>query len=297
MAKGRIISKSITVSQRVAKLSTAWVKLLYTWLIPHVDDFGRFHADPDIIKGTVFPKEKYVTANKLSIWINELNEAGLINLYLHNGDTFLEIIDFEEHQYFRSDRPRKAEYPEPEKHTDSQNATNGIPTTTNGSPILSVSVSVSKSISNKYSEGSDELRLSELLYKKIKERNPEHKEANLQKWAYDIDLMLRIDKRKPDIIEKLIIWCQQDSFWQNNILSTSKLRAQYDQLFLKMKADKEKLISITQKIEADRKYKLGLQKEKEWQAEKEEERKPPPPEVLNKINQILKPINYERIKQ
>jgi hypothetical protein len=295
MAKGRIISKSITVSQRVARLSTPWVKLLYTWLIPHVDDFGRFHADPDIIKGTVFPKEKYVTANKLSIWITELKEAGLINLYLHNGDTFLEIIDFEEHQYFRSDRPRKAEYPEPEKHTDSQTATNGIPMTTNGSHILSVSVS--KSISNKYSEGSDELRLSELLYKKIKERNPEHKEVNLQKWACDIDLMLRVDNRKPDVIEKLIIWCQQDSFWQNNILSTSKLRAQYDQLILKMKADKEKLVSITQKLEADRRYKIGLQREKQREVEKEQERKPPPPEVLERINKIIKPINYERIKQ
>ena len=52
--------------------------------------------------------------------------------------------------------------------------------------------------------------------------------------------MLRIDKRNPQIIEKLIIWCQQDNFWQNNILSTAKLRAQYDQLLLKMNSTKEK---------------------------------------------------------
>jgi hypothetical protein len=52
--------------------------------------------------------------------------------------------------------------------------------------------------------------------------------------------MIRVDKRDPKIIEKLIPWCQQDSFWQNNILSTAKLRAQYDQLLLKMNSTKEK---------------------------------------------------------
>ena len=32
----------------------------------------------------------------------------------------------------------------------------------------------------------------------------------------------------------MIEWCQTDEFWQDNILSTAKLRKQYDQLVLKM---------------------------------------------------------------
>ena len=46
--------------------------------------------------------------------------------------------------------------------------------------------------------------------------------------------MIRVDKRDPDEIARVIDWCQADSFWQNNILSTEKLRIQYDQLLLKM---------------------------------------------------------------
>jgi len=51
--------------------------------------------------------------------------------------------------------------------------------------------------------------------------------------------MIRIDNREPEEIEKVIDWCQEDSFWSSNILSTSKLRDKFTQLLLKMK-DKNK---------------------------------------------------------
>ena len=47
--------------------------------------------------------------------------------------------------------------------------------------------------------------------------------------------MIRLDKRKPERIEAVIYWCQQDPFWQSNILSTEKLREKFDQLELRMK--------------------------------------------------------------
>ena len=79
-----------------------------------------------------------------------------------------------------------------------------------------------------------EYKLSEYLYSLIKNRNPKHREPDLRAWAKHIDLMTRIDKRDPDEIKRVISWCQNDTFWQNNILSTEKLRKQYDQLYLKM---------------------------------------------------------------
>jgi len=89
---------------------------------------------------------------------------------------------------------------------------------------------------------SDELRLSELLWTLILKRNPNHKKPNLQNWAKHISLMIRVDKRITGEIEKIIRWCQDDLFWQNNILSTDKLRKQYDQLKLKMEApDKDEI--------------------------------------------------------
>jgi hypothetical protein len=79
-----------------------------------------------------------------------------------------------------------------------------------------------------------EIRLSELLLKKIISRNPNHKKPNLQTWARDIDRMIRIDHRTPQDIRTVIEWCQADTFWQSNILSTAKLREKFDQLTAKM---------------------------------------------------------------
>ena len=77
-------------------------------------------------------------------------------------------------------------------------------------------------------------QLSKYLFDLIEKRNPNFKKPDLQSWAYEIDKMIRIDKRDPQNIGAVINWCQQNEFWQNNVLSTTKLRKQFDQLFLKM---------------------------------------------------------------
>ena len=52
-----------------------------------------------------------------------------------------------------------------------------------------------------------------------------------------IDKMIRIDKRDPLEIYQVIQWCQKDAFWNSNILSTMKLRQQYDKLVGRMRAE------------------------------------------------------------
>lgn len=47
--------------------------------------------------------------------------------------------------------------------------------------------------------------------------------------------MLRHDNRTEEDIGAVLEWCQGNSFWQNNILSTDKLRKQYDRLYMEMK--------------------------------------------------------------
>lgn len=84
-----------------------------------------------------------------------------------------------------------------------------------------------------------EFQLSELLLNKILERRPTLKKPDLKKWALCIDKMIRLDRRPVEEIEKVIEWCQNDEFWKNNILSTDKLRKQYDQLVLKMDCKKD----------------------------------------------------------
>jgi hypothetical protein len=55
-------------------------------------------------------------------------------------------------------------------------------------------------------------------------------------WLDAMDRLIRLDRRPPAEIAKVIDWCQQDDFWRGNVLSAPKLRAKYDQLRLKMQA-------------------------------------------------------------
>lgn len=85
-----------------------------------------------------------------------------------------------------------------------------------------------------YTSDSVEVGLSEKLLSLIRQRNENFKQPNIQQWASHVDKMIRIDKRILDEIERVIRWCQADAFWQNNILSTEKLRKQYDRLCMLM---------------------------------------------------------------
>ncbi len=91
-----------------------------------------------------------------------------------------------------------------------------------------------------FSSDSIEIKLSQKLFSYILERDPKHKKPDLQEWGVHIDRLIRINKRSPEEIAKVITWCQTDSFWQNNVLCTEKLRKQFDQLTLKMNGDKSK---------------------------------------------------------
>jgi hypothetical protein len=86
-----------------------------------------------------------------------------------------------------------------------------------------------------YAETSFEIGTSRYLFNKILENDPKAKPPNFQKWAHEIDLLVRIDKRNLDEIQSVIEFCQSDSFWKTNILSTEKLRKQFPKLFLQMK--------------------------------------------------------------
>ena len=100
-----------------------------------------------------------------------------------------------------------------------------------------------KGIKNKkiYVETSNEYRLAKYLFELIRKNNPEFKEPNIQTWALHIDRMIRIDKREISDIKIIMEWCQNHDFWYSKILSTDKLRKQYDQLFMQMKPKNQQL--------------------------------------------------------
>jgi hypothetical protein len=81
--------------------------------------------------------------------------------------------------------------------------------------------------------------LAEEFYFALKDAHGEDfKKPNLEKWAKDFELLLRIDKAEPSIIRKVMNWAVNDSFWRSNILSSSKLRKQFLTLKLQMERPK-----------------------------------------------------------
>lgn len=97
-----------------------------------------------------------------------------------------------------------------------------------------------KNVKKLFSQNSNEYRLALYLFNHIAKRNPKHRQPDIQKWAKQIDYMIRLDLRDPTEVKEVIKWCQADtgngkwSGWQNNILSTATLRDKYDTLLLKM---------------------------------------------------------------
>lgn len=92
-----------------------------------------------------------------------------------------------------------------------------------------------------FDEKSEQFVLSDYLRHCILNNNPTAKVPNdkdLQKWAYEVDKMMRLDHRTYNQIETNIMKCQYDDFWKKNILSMKKLREKFDTItLLKTKVD------------------------------------------------------------
>ena len=102
-----------------------------------------------------------------------------------------------------------------------------------------------KSKKNSFVETSDEFRLARYLFRCIQRNKADFRQPNLQTWAKHIDYMLRLDHRDPEEVREVIKWTQSDNqpdergfCWAVNVLSTEKLRQQYDQLCMRMKSAK-----------------------------------------------------------
>lgn len=64
--------------------------------------------------------------------------------------------------------------------------------------------------------------------------SPAEKEAKVVAWAKYVRLMREQDGHSEQDITAVIDWCQSDSFWRNQILSTENLRDKWNQLVAKM---------------------------------------------------------------
>lgn len=103
MARGRLISKSLGSSRKFHALHGAVGKLaefcqaLYPLLISGSDDFGRMKADAFTVKHAVFPTSPRSVADFDKALVS-LAKVRLLTLYSAEGETYLQINDFDMHQ-------------------------------------------------------------------------------------------------------------------------------------------------------------------------------------------------------
>lgn len=105
----RILKDSIRTSKTVNALTDFQFRL-WAYLITYVDDYGRGRAEPDILKGFVFPRRKGVTEANITSALFDLACMGLIRLYDVDGDSYLCFPTWQEHQNIRA---AKSKYPAP----------------------------------------------------------------------------------------------------------------------------------------------------------------------------------------
>ncbi len=91
-------------------------------------------------------------------------------------------------------------------------------------------------LSSIFCENSIEYSLATELKNYILKNNEKAKVPDdLQKWANDINKIIRLDKRSENDIRDIIKYSQSDKFWQCNILSPAKLREKFDTIYLQQK--------------------------------------------------------------
>jgi hypothetical protein len=86
-------------------------RYLFVALITKADDHGRFRAQRQRMKGTIYPYDDDVTPAMVEAWLEELERRGRIRLYMAEGQSYGFLTNWSKHQ--RIDNAAKSECPEP----------------------------------------------------------------------------------------------------------------------------------------------------------------------------------------
>lgn len=129
----RILREGILTSPRIAKLG--WPEeVFYRRLHSVVDDFGRFFADPGMLRAACYPRQlNKVSDSDVGKWLHACVAAALVSVYQVDGEAYLHVLDFGQQV-----RAKKSKFP------DMPSTCAADATQTQANAHLDVSVSVSE---------------------------------------------------------------------------------------------------------------------------------------------------------
>ena len=132
----RILRAGILTSPRIARLGWA-EEVFYRRLHSVVDDFGRYYADPGMLRAACYPRQlNKVSDSDVGKWLHSCAAAGLVRVYpAQDGERYLEVLDFGQQV-----RAKKSSFPD----AMSTCAADATQTPANARLDVSVSVSVSE---------------------------------------------------------------------------------------------------------------------------------------------------------
>ena len=82
---------------------------LFIRLIMKADDYGRYHAEPRLLRSGCFPLSDHLRVNDLIRWLDELSSRQLILRYEVGGRKFLALVNFGQRL-----RTSRAKFPPPD---------------------------------------------------------------------------------------------------------------------------------------------------------------------------------------
>lgn len=248
MAKARIVRSELRTSETVAGWS---IPARYFWILlwGYVDDYGRGKDNTRLIKSDCFPLDDDVTFDMVEGWLSVFVEAGVIVRYSVDGNDFLAITNWEEHQ--KVPHPGKDAYPDYREEKVLIRSKNATSMNVSGNLHESSTLKLKEVNLNevklnpadapiKEPQNLDVVRLCELLGELIKANGNKVGEIG-KTWHSAADRLMRLDGYTPEQVEQVLRWSQQSEFWQGNILSMPKLREKFDTLKGQMFAEQRRV--------------------------------------------------------
>ena len=117
----RIIKETIRTNKAINSLTDFQFRM-WTYLLTYVDDYGRGSAEPDILKGFVFPRRKSVTEKNISDCLTDLACMGLIDLYEVDGESYLCFPTWADHQRIQQ---KRSKFPGPDSGSRKSTVSHG----------------------------------------------------------------------------------------------------------------------------------------------------------------------------
>lgn len=104
----RILREGILTSPRISRVGWA-EEVLYRRLHSVVDDFGRYYADPGMLRAACYPRQlSKVSDSDIGKWLQVIADAGLVRVYpASDGERYLEVLDFGQQV-----RSKKSKFPD-----------------------------------------------------------------------------------------------------------------------------------------------------------------------------------------